>query len=101
MDGEEGSEDRAADIQNELQVCKEWESFCRGWIEQLDFPEGELQLEREGLAEQLNNNAASLEASLKEAEKREQEKDREALHCSRCRGDFASTWNHSRHRLVT
>ena len=37
MDGEQGSEDRADDIQNELQVCKEWESFCRGWIEQLDF----------------------------------------------------------------
>ena len=58
MDGELYSEDRAADIQKELQVCKEWESFCRGWIEQLDFPEGELQLEREGGSEGGGDRAA-------------------------------------------
>ena len=99
VDGEEGSKDRAADIQKELQVCKEWESFCRGWIEKLDFPGDELELEREGVTTQLNNNAASLEAGLQEAEKREQE--REALHCSRCRGDFTTTWNLDHHRWVT
>ena len=100
VDGELDSEDRAADIQKELQVCKEWESFCRGWIDQLDFPEGELDLEREGVTEKLNNNTASLDAKLQEAKEREQEQDREALHCSRCRGDFTTTWSRKRHRLV-
>ena len=65
------------------------------------FPEGELQLEREGRTEQLNNNAASLEAALQEAGKREQEQDREALHCSRCRGDYVTAWNLDRHRWVS
>ena len=101
VDGEEGSEDRAADIQKELEVCKEWEWFCRGWMEQLEFPEGDLELEREGVTEQLNNNAASLKAGLREVEEREKEQDREALHCSRCRGDYATLWNRDRHRWIT
>ena len=46
------------------------------------------------------NNTASLDAKLQEAKEREQEQDREALHCSRCRGDFTTTWSRKRHRLV-
>ena len=98
VDGEVGSEDRAADIGKELQVCKEWESFCRGWIEKLDFPEGELELEREGLTEQLTNNNVSIEAKITEVEAREGEQDMERWHCSSCRGEYTRRWNLDIHK---
>ena len=103
MDREQGSEDRAANIQKELQVCKEWESFCRGLIEQLDFPEGELQLEREGVTTQLNNNSGSIEAKLLEVEEKQKEQEQEqgSLHCSWCRGDYTRLYNRDHHRWVT
>ena len=103
VDREQGSEDRAANIQKELQVCKEWESFCRGLIEQLDFPEGELQLEREGVTAQLNNNSGSIEAKLVEVEEKQKEQEQEqgSLHCSWCRGDYTRLYNRDHHRWVT
>ena len=85
-----------SDLVQEINVCKEVESFLLGWMEGLDWEEGQLEAERAGLSSQLDQGGAGLAAGLEEVRRLELE----AIQCADCRIGFSTKWNKYQHRSV-
>ena len=85
-----------SNLVQEINVCKEVESFLLGWMEGLDWEEGQLEAERGGLSSQLDQGGAGLAAGLEEVRRLELE----AIQCADCRMDFSTKWNKYQHRSV-
>ena len=75
-----------SDLVQEINVCKEVESFLLGWMEGLDWEEGQLEAERAGLSSQLDQGGAGLAAGLEEVWRLELE----AIQCADCMIGFST-----------